>query len=123
MTQSAKFDEAESGGSPDAAWLARRADLAADARTALCALYGRRSDYPQFLDRIFEILRVAGFARNDALRARDRRHIADPFWFQGAEQVGYTAYVDAFARRLTGVKERIACLRNLASPICTCCRL
>jgi amylosucrase len=113
MTQSAEFDEAESGGSPDAAWLARRADLAADDRTTLCALYGRRSDYPQFLGRVFEVLRVAGLARNAALRARDRRRIADPFWFQGAEQVGYTANVDRFAGKLTGVKERIAYLKEL----------
>ena len=54
-----------------------------------------------------DMLRRMWAARKDELRARDAARESDPAWYKGHELVGMLMYVNAFAKTLGGVREKL----------------
>ena len=54
-----------------------------------------------------DMLRRMWAARKDELRALDAARESDPAWYKGHELVGMLMYVNAFAKTLGGVREKL----------------
>ena len=84
-----------------------------DLRGLLESLYGADERFETEWSRLRAAMQHAAAARPEPLRRLDEERRASPDWLQRPEVVGYVAYVDRFAGTLTGVRERLAYLREL----------
>jgi amylosucrase len=97
----------------DDAFANRFARWFADLRDPLVALYGADERFgEQWRGLLGAIARTAA-ERPPELRRLDHRREITPDWLQREQTVGYVAYADRFAGTLTGVRERLAYLREL----------
>ncbi|HEY8025615.1 MAG TPA: alpha-amylase family protein [Burkholderiaceae bacterium] len=76
-------------------------------------LYGHQNDHAAWLARLSDAVGAALASRPDELQILDASRSSDPTWFMRQEALGYCAYVDRFAKTLSGVKERIPHLQEL----------
>lgn len=91
----------------------RRSLYGAEARRALNALYGKRGDAQDWIDRIDRIA-AKGFAdRPAALKQLDMARVHEADWFQRPRMLGYSAYVDRFAGDLKSLAARLDYLAEL----------
>ncbi|NYD92263.1 alpha-amylase family glycosyl hydrolase [Sphingomonas melonis] len=73
-------------------------------------------DHPRWAEeriRLCAVLDEAAEARAYDLRTLDQDRAADPRWFGAADMVGYSFYVDRFARNLAGLQLRLGWLNRL----------
>ena len=74
----------------------RLARSAPDLFPMLEALYGARSDYPAFRDRLLKALRKGWADRPEDLKRLDLQRDLEPDWFQRPDMAGYVFYIDRF---------------------------
>lgn len=89
----------------------------ADRGAALIALLDPLyRDHPHWADeqvRLRGMLDAAAEARAYDLRTLDRDRAGDPRWFGTPDMIGYSFYVDRFARNLSGLQLRLGWLNRL----------
>jgi amylosucrase len=92
-------------------------DGPADRGAALIALLDPLyRDHPQWAAeqvRLRAVLNAAAEARAYDLRTLDGDRAADPRWFGASDMIGYSFYVDRFARNLAGLQMRLGWLNRL----------
>ena len=88
-------------------------DRAAAMIALLEPLYGDHPGWAAERDRLRAVLDAAAEARAYDLRTLDRDRAADPRWFGAADMIGYSFYVDRFARNLAGLQLRLGWLARL----------
>ena len=76
-------------------------------------VYGRRSDYDEFLQRLVRALAKQHAGRPEALKRLDVERDLTPDWFQRERMVGYVFYVERFAGDLLGVLDHLDYLEEL----------
>ncbi|MBT9247175.1 alpha-amylase [Gemmobacter fulvus] len=91
----------------------RLARSAPDLWPMLEALYGHRTDYASFRDRLLEVLRAAWAARPADLKRLDLQRDLEPDWFQCADRAGYVFYIDRFAGTLRDLPKKLDYLADL----------
>ncbi|NHB75846.1 amylosucrase [Rhodobacter calidifons] len=91
----------------------RLARSAPDLFPMLEALYGARTDYPAFRDRLIRVLRKGWADRPEDLKRLDLQRDLEPDWFQRPEMAGYVFYIDRFNGDLKGVLEKLDYLEDL----------
>ena len=91
----------------------RLARSAPDLFPMLDALYGARSDYPAFRDRLVKALRKGWADRPEDLKRLDLIRDLEPDWFQRPDMAGYVFYIDRFNGSLRGVLDKLDYLEDL----------
>ena len=90
-----------------------RPDRVADLRELLVRLYGDRSDFSVWFDRLVASISRCVNDRPSPMRALDTIRQSDPNWFTSQQMLAYTAYVDRFGGDLKGVAAKIPHLQAL----------
>ncbi|MDZ4088929.1 MAG: alpha-amylase family protein [Tabrizicola sp.] len=91
----------------------RLARSAPDLFPMLDALYGARSDYPAFRDKLGKALRKGWADRPADLKRLDLQRDLSPDWFQRPDMAGYVFYIDRFNGSLQGVLDKLDYLQDL----------
>jgi amylosucrase len=91
----------------------RLARSAPDLFPMLEALYGARSDYPAFRDKLVKALRKGWKDRPADLKHLDLQRDLEPDWFQRPGMAGYVFYIDRFNGTLQGILDRVDYLEDL----------
>jgi len=80
-----------------------------DLISGLAEVYDIQTALPMVID----VLIACHANRDENLRARDRKRVLEPDWFQKADTIGYVAYTDLFNKDLAGLQSRIDYLKKL----------
>lgn len=72
-----------------------------------CELYQDSPQVMEHLDSLTAGMKKFYQARNAALKASDKTREADPSWYKRNDLLGMMMYVNAFAKTLTGVEEKL----------------
>jgi amylosucrase len=91
----------------------RLARSAPDLFPMLEALYGARSDYAAFRDRLVKALQKGWYDRPADLKRLDLQRDLEPDWFQRPGMAGYVFYIDRFNGTLQGILDRLDYLEDL----------
>jgi amylosucrase len=91
----------------------RLARSAPDLFPMLEALYGARSDYAAFRDRLVKALHKGWNDRPVDLKRFDLQRDLEPDWFQRPGMAGYVFYIDRFNGTLQGILDRLDYLEDL----------
>lgn len=91
----------------------RLARSAPDLFPMLEALYGARTDYPDFRDRLVKALRKGWADRPADLKRLDLQRDLEPDWFQRPGMAGYVFYIDRFNGTLKGILDRLDYLEDI----------
>jgi amylosucrase len=97
----------------DAAFHVRLERFFTELRDPLVALYGADPRFAEAWGALLRAIAATAADRSPELRLLDHEREITPDWLQREQAVGYVAYVDRFAGTLTGVRERLAYLREL----------
>ncbi|MDF1523193.1 MAG: alpha-amylase family protein [Trueperaceae bacterium] len=81
----------------------------------LAAVYGRRPDFAEFVERLVRALARHAVARPEPLKRLDLERDLTPDWFQRERMVGYVFYVERFGGTLRGVLEHLDYLEELGA--------
>lgn len=77
------------------------------------ALYGERTDFDAWLERIVLLLAKMYAKRPFYLRTIDIARTEKPDWFQESNMIGYVCYTDRFVSNLKAIKAKIPYLKEL----------
>ena len=78
-------------------------------------LYGKRSDFGSFLERLVVSMAQTYLERPDDLKALDIERDLTPDWFQRESMLGYVFYVERFADGIKGIHEHLDYLEDLGA--------
>lgn len=81
--------------------------------TNLYKLYGKHYDFFYHLECILSTAVECWVTRPDDLKAIDAARETDPAWYQSHRIVGYSLYVDLFAKNIAGLRDHIPYFREL----------
>ena len=81
----------------------------------LLPIYGRRSDFAAFLERLVTRMARCYAERPDDLKALDIERDLTPDWFQRESMLGYVFYVERFAGTLAGVEGHLDYIEDLGA--------
>lgn len=110
----ARFDEYRAAHPDDWAVFAGRVETHFERLFArLHTLYGGQYDFFFHLEHLLERLAQSWIERPAALKALDAQREADPGWFLSNTMLGGVIYVDLFAGKLQGVREKIPYFKEL----------
>lgn len=87
--------------------------LLEDCLRPLQTLYGQRTDFDTWFEKLMQLVAKAYAERSPDLRLLDISRLSQPDWFQKSWMMGYVCYADRFAGTLNGVAEKIDYLEEL----------
>ncbi|GAA0853116.1 alpha-amylase family glycosyl hydrolase [Aliiglaciecola litoralis] len=79
----------------------------------LIDIYGHRYDFYYYVQQLVETLAEGYQARPKPLKAKDKKRLADPHWYQSEKMLGMACYVDLFATDLSNLEAKIPYLESL----------
>jgi amylosucrase len=82
-------------------------------RQLLAQIYGSRSDFDAWFEKLIAAAAAAHGERPDWLRALDAEREKTPDWFCGNDMLGGVCYVDLYAGNLAGIRKRLPYFKKL----------
>lgn len=79
----------------------------------LHSLYGHKYDFYYYLQALVNTLAQGYADRSNSLKAKDKKRLLDPHWYQSEDMLGMACYVDLFAGDLKGLQAKIPYLTDL----------
>jgi amylosucrase len=110
---SGEFPEVDSNSTEWKAFLARLETHFPRLFTLLLQLYGDQYDFFYHLEQLLFLMVKSWLQRPAALKALDKRRLANTAWFESNQMLGGVCYVDLFAQNLKGIEEKIPYFQEL----------
>jgi glycosidase len=110
---SGEFPEVDTNSTEWKAFLARLETHFPRLFTLLLQLYGDQYDFFYHLEQLLFLMVKSWLQRPAALKALDKRRLANPAWFESNQMLGGVCYVDLFAQNLKGIEEKIPYFQEL----------
>jgi amylosucrase len=110
---SGEFPEVDTNSTEWKAFLARLETHFPRLFTLLLQLYGDQYDFFYHLEQLLFLMVKSWLQRPAALKALDKRRLANTAWFESNQMLGGVCYVDLFAQNLKGIEEKIPYFQEL----------